>query len=211
MTKIKICGLTRTQDICFVNRYKPEYIGFVFAQKSKRYVAPEQAKQLAAGLEPGIQSVGVFTQISAIEIAQIATSVPLNVVQLHGMQTENMVRELRHLLPEEIRLWYCVAAKEGSIYFPPLHDMVDLWLVDTASDGSFGGTGKTFDWEKAKEFLQDRKIILAGGLSPENAVQAVQCLQPYCVDVSSGVETDGVKDEEKIRRFITTIRNESRE
>lgn len=211
MTRIKICGLTRMEDIDSVNRYQPEYIGFIFAPKSRRYVTPEKAKQLAAGLKCGIQSVGVFTQANVDEIIQIAESVPLNIVQLHGMQSEDMVQDLRNALPEGVQIWYCVAAKNGTVVFPELDHIVDLWLVDTAAGGSFGGTGKTFDWMKAKTFLQDRKIILAGGLNPENAAQAVSCLNPYAVDVSTGVETNGFKEEEKIKQFVTAVRNGSGE
>ncbi len=211
MTRIKICGLTRMEDIDSVNRYQPEYIGFIFAPKSRRYVTPEKAKQLAAGLKCGIQSVGVFTQTDVDEIIRIAESVPLNVVQLHGMQSENMVQDLRNALPEGVQIWYCVAAKNGTVVFPELDHIVDLWLVDTAAGGSFGGTGKTFDWMKAKTFLQDRKIILAGGLNPENIAQAVSCLHPYAVDVSTGVETNGFKEEEKIKQFVTAVRNGSGE
>lgn len=211
MTKIKICGLTRPEDIACVNRCEPEYIGFVFAQKSKRYVTPEKAKQLAAGLKRGIRTVGVFTQNDAAEIARIAQSVPLDVVQLHGRQTEETVRALRRFLPEEISLWYCVAVEGEAVHFPPLDDIISAWLADTASGGSFGGTGKAFDWVKTRELFKDKKIILAGGLNPENAARAVECLTPFCVDVSSGVETDGCKDEKKIRQFIINVRNESRE
>lgn len=211
MTRIKICGLTRMEDIDSVNRYQPEYIGFIFAPKSRRYVTPEKAKQLAAGLKCGIQSVGVFTQANVDEIIRIAESVPLNVVQLHGMQSENMVQDLRSALPEGVQIWYCVAAENGTVVFPELDHIVDLWLVDTAAGGSFGGTGKTFDWMKAKMFLRDRKIILAGGLNPENIAQAVSCLHPYAVDVSTGVETNGFKEEEKIKQFVTAVRNGSGE
>ena len=186
MTKLKLCGLVRICDIEAVNRFNPEYIGFVFAKKSRRYVDPAQARELRARLDKGISPVGVFVNESPEAIADLVRSGIIDVVQLHGSEDEDFLRKLRELVS-------CPIIKAFSVKTPQdvriaCESSADLILLDSGG----GGTGTVFDWNLLEPIR--RPWFLAGGLSPENAADAIRRLAPYGVDVSSGIETDGVKD-----------------
>lgn len=203
--RIKICGLTRPADIAAANRWRPDYIGFVFAQ-SRRQVSPEQARQLKALLSPGILAVGVFVNGEPEEEAWLFDQGIIDLIQLHGQETEETIGKVKALTggkapvikavsvtgPESIRQW--------------ADSRADYLLLDNGP----GGTGSAFDYglieENRLENLAEKPFFLAGGLDPENVRQAVRRLSPFGVDVSSGVETAGRKDEEKIRRFIRQVR-----
>lgn len=198
MTKLKLCGLVRICDIEAVNRLNPEYIGFVFAKKSRRYVDPAQARELRAGLNKGISPVGVFVNESPEAIADLVRSGIIDVVQLHGSEDENFLRKLRELVS-------CPIIKAFSVKTPQdvriaCESSADLILLDSGG----GGTGTVFDWDLLEPIR--RPWFLAGGLSPENAADAIRRLAPYGVDVSSGIETDGVKDIQKMNDFVRAVR-----
>ena len=196
MTKLKLCGLARICDIEDANRLNPEYIGFVFAKKSRRYVDPAQARKLRAGLNKGISPVGVFVNESPEAIADLVRSGIIDVVQLHGSEDEDFLRKLRELAS-------CPIIKAFSVKTPQdvriaCESSADLILLDS------GGTGTVFDWDLLEPIR--RPWFLAGGLSPENAADAIRRLAPYGVDVSSGIETDGVKDIQKMNDFVRAVR-----
>lgn len=198
MTKLKLCGLVRICDIEAVNRLNPEYIGFVFAKKSRRYVDPAQARKLRARLNKGISPVGVFVNESPEAIADLVRSGIIDVVQLHGSEDEDFLRKLRELVS-------CPIIKAFSVKTPQdvriaCESSADLILLDSGG----GGTGTVFDWDLLEPIR--RPWFLAGGLSPENAADAIRRLAPYGVDVSSGIETDGVKDIQKMNDFVRAVR-----
>ncbi len=198
MTKLKLCGLVRICDIEAVNRLNPEYIGFVFAKKSRRYVDPAQARELRARLNKGISPVGVFVNESPEAIADLVRSGIIDVVQLHGSEDEDFLRKLRELAS-------CPIIKAFSVKTPQdvriaCESSADLILLDSGG----GGTGTVFDWDLLEPIR--RPWFLAGGLSPENAAGAIRRLAPYGVDVSSGIETDGVKDIQKMNDFVRAVR-----
>ncbi|RNC29822.1 MAG: N-(5'-phosphoribosyl)anthranilate isomerase [Candidatus Dichloromethanomonas elyunquensis] len=206
--KVKICGLTRKEDIAAVNAFLPDYAGFVFAE-SKRRVTPLQAASLIKNLDPVIRPVGVFVNMDCNEAAAVTRVCGLKAVQLHGREDDRYLSELRTLLPENVQIIKALRVQNRSSLLEGSGIPCDLILLDAYKDGLAGGTGEVFDWT----LLQDspRPYILAGGLSPSNLQTAVETLHPYGVDVSSGVETGGLKDREKIRDFIHTARRYSHE
>lgn len=198
MTKLKLCGLSRSCDIEAANRLKPDYIGFVFAKKSRRYINPAQARSLRAGLDKGISPVGVFVNESPETIAGLVRSGTIDVVQLHGSEDEVFLQKLRGLVS-------CPMIKAFSVKTPQdvriaCESSADFILLDSGG----GGTGTVFDWNLLEPI--QRPWFLAGGLSPENAANAIRRLAPYGVDVSSGIETDGVKDRQKMNDFVRAVR-----
>lgn len=198
MTKLKLCGLARICDIEAANRLNPEYIGFVFAKKSRRYIDSAQARALRAGLDKGISPVGVFVNESPEAIADLVHSGTIDVVQLHGSEDEAFLRKL-------LGLASCPIIKAFSVKTPQdvriaCESSADLILLDSGG----GGTGTVFDWNLLEPIR--RPWFLAGGLSPENAAGAIRRLAPYGVDVSSGIETDGVKDIQKMNDFVRAVR-----
>lgn len=206
MTKVKICGLTRAEDIYAVNKWQPEYIGFVFA-RSKRQVTKELAADLKALLDPQIRSVGVFTDAPADQIVNLAEHKIIDVVQLHGHENENYIKELkRNILCPIVK---AVRVKEYAQVGQALESKADYLLFDAYSEAAMGGMGEVFDWTLLKDIK--RPYFLAGGLSPENVRKAIRICHPYGVDVSSGVETAGIKDTIKVREFIQAANKASDE
>ena len=199
MTKIKLCGLSRPCDILTANELKPEYIGFVFAPKSKRYIDPQKAAQLKELLSSDIRAVGVFVDEAPDTVAALLNSGVIDIAQLHGSEDEAYIQRLRQRTDQPI-----IKAFQIKTY----HDLAEAeaCTADHILLDSGAGTGNVFDWS----VLQDvkRPYFLAGGLSPDNVGDAVRLLHPYAVDVSSGIETDGRKDEEKAAAFIAAVRKE---
>lgn len=198
MTKVKICGLRRMEDIEFANRYLPDYIGFVFAEGSRRMVTPETAKRLRSGLDSQIQAVGVFVNQPIKLLAGLVQDQVIDCIQLHGGEDDTYVKRLRRKI--SCPIIRAVPVAEKIVKFP---EDADYLLFDTAS-AQYGGTGKVFDWDILKNIK--KHFFLAGGLNIENAAAAIKRVAPYCLDVSSGVETAGIKDEIKISRFIQIVR-----
>lgn len=198
MTKIKLCGLSRPCDIAYVNELRPEYIGFIFARKSKRYVSPEQAAALKAELSPGILAVGVFVNEPIESIAALLQCGTIDVAQLHGAETEDDISALRALTGKPIIKAFRIDT-EADIRAAQASS-ADYVLLDSGS----GGTGTVFDWRLIQKM--ERPYFLAGGLNPDNVASAVAALHPYAVDVSSGIETADYKDPEKMRSFVCAVR-----
>lgn len=198
MTKVKFCGLTREQDILAANELLPDYVGFVFTPKSRRCITPEKAASLKEKLNANIRTVGVFVDESYETVAELLNSRIIDIAQLHGNETAEYIKRLRSISHMPIIQAFCIrtAADIAAAQKSP----ADFILLDAPIPG--GGT--VFDWSLIKEL--DRPFFLAGGLNPENVKQTVLELRPYAVDVSSGIETDGIKDKEKMRRFICALK-----
>ena len=198
MTRIKLCGLTRPCDIETANALLPEYIGFVFAEKSRRRVTDQEAKALRAGLDPAVQAVGVFVREQPERVAALLDEGVIDLAQLHGGEDESYLASLRELTDRPLIQAFRVETEEDLRRAEA--STADYILLDHGA----GGTGEAFDWSLLRGF--ERPYFLAGGLGPENAAEAVKALHPFAVDVSSGIETDGVKDRRKMREFVEAVR-----
>ena len=201
MTKIKLCGLSRPCDIEAANELKPEYIGFVFAKGSRRYVSPETASGLKQLLSPEIKAVGVFVNEKPETIAGLLNSGIIDMAQLHGEEDEAYIRQLRRLTEQPIIQAFQISHADDTENAEK--STADFVLLDSGA-----GTGEVFDWNLIRNI--DRPYFLAGGLSAECAGTAVAALHPYAVDVSSGIETDGYKDQTKMAAFVAAVRKEER-
>ena len=201
MTKIKLCGLSRPCDIEVANTLKPEYIGFVFASKSSRYVSPEKAVQLKQMLSKDIQAVGVFVNESVETVARLLDKNMIDIAQLHGEEDDNYIKNLRTLTDKPIIKAFRIRNDKDII--EAQNSTADYILLDSGA-----GTGEVFDWVLIQNI---RKIyFLAGGLGLNNIRKAINELHPFAVDVSSGIETNGVKDKEKMAEFIAAVREEEK-
>lgn len=211
MTKVKICGLRTLADIKSVNRYLPEYAGFVFA-KTKRFVTDEQASLMRQMLDERIQAVGVFVNEPIEHILQLCDTRVINAVQLHGDETEAYIRQIKE--ETDTVVIKAVRVQCADQVVECMSDNADFILFDTYKKGIPGGTGACFSMEVLQEsFTKLRKrnqtikpYFLAGGLDCGNVAQAIHQTDCYAVDVSTGVETDGAKDAEKIKRFLECVR-----
>ena len=201
MTKIKICGLSRKCDIEAANELKPEYIGFVFVRKSKRYVSFEQAKELKTILNTAIKAVGVFVDESVENIVKLLDHRVIDIVQLHGNEDEDYIKELRRFTDKPIIKAFCIKREEDVI--KANESTADYVLLDAGM-----GSGNVFDWMLINKI--NRPYFLAGGLSLENAGRAIELLNPYALDVSSGVEKNGLKDKGKMAAFVDAIRKDEK-
>lgn len=198
--KIKLCGLTRPLDIKCANALNPDYVGFVFAKESKRYISLETAKSFKDILLPKIQAVGVFVNEDVKTIADLLNSNIIDIAQLHGNEDETYIKKLRVLTDKPIIKAFKIKTREDlSVVRTSSADYV---LIDSGS-----GSGNVFDWDLVKTF--DRPYFLAGGLNPQNVEEAIRTLKPYAIDVSSGIETDGLKDVRKMTDFVRTARSVS--
>ena len=197
MTKIKLCGLSRIQDIETANTLKPDNIGFVFAAKSKRRVTQLQAAELKSKLNPETKAVGVFLDDDLDMVAGMMNLGIVDVVQLHGSEDEEYIKKLRVITDKPIIKAFVINTAEDVKRAE--QSTADYILLDGGK-----GSGKVFDWSLLKEIK--RPYFLAGGLNTENAAQAVASLKPFAVDVSTGIETDGFKDAEKMTAFVAAVR-----
>lgn len=198
VTKIKFCGLSRPCDIEAANELRPEYIGFVFSQKSRRYVSPEKAAQLKKELDSGIKAVGVFVNEKQELIAGLLKTGIIDIAQLHGRESEEYINQLRRLTDQPIIKAFCIRTEKD--IEAANASGADYVLLDSGK----GGTGTVFDWNLVKKM--ERPYFLAGGLTVSNVGDAVRKLKPYAVDVSSGIETDGYKDRSKMEMFVKAVR-----
>ena len=201
MTKIKLCGLSRPRDILAANQLRPEYIGFVFAPKSSRYISSEQARELKALLSPQIRAVGVFVNEGIDRVEELLNSGVIDMAQLHGSEAADYIRQLRTRTGKPVIQAFRITSEEDVKRAE--HSMADHILLDAGA-----GTGTVFDWSMLQQLR--RPYFLAGGLGLHNVEKAVEELHPYGVDVSSGIETDGFKDPEKMAAFVAAVRKGAR-
>ena len=199
MTKIKLCGLSRPCDIECANKLRPEYIGFVFAPKSKRFVPPETAAELRKLLSPIVQAVGVFVNEKPKTVADLLNKNIVDIAQLHGGEDENYIKQLRSLTDKPIIQAFRIETESDT-------DKANRSSADFVLLDSGAGTGEVFDWGLIKTI--ERPYFLAGGLRLDNVEKAVETLSPYAVDVSSGIETGGMKDKHKMAKFVAAVRKE---
>lgn len=199
MTKVKICGLTSLADIEIVNECKPDYIGFVFYYKSKRFVDKNKARELKNKLSKDIMAVGVFVDEEISTVAELANEHIIDVIQLHGHEDEEYMSNLRAKLTENTKIIKAFMINDKSDIDKANASSADILLLDNGY-----GTGEQFDWDNVSDV--NKKFFLAGGLSPENVSEAISKLKPFGVDVSSRVETDGKKDRAKVVAFCENAR-----
>ena len=201
MTKIKLCGLSRACDIEEANFLQSDYIGFVFAKKSRRCVTAEQAGELKKQLRPEIRAVGVFVNEAPEAVAALLNRGVIDLAQLHGSEDAEYIRRLRDLTESPLIQAFRIRSKEDLSRAEA--SAADEILLDAGA-----GTGTVFDWSLLRNM--ERRYFLAGGLNPENVREAIRDLHPYGVDVSSGIETDALKDRTKMAAFVAAVREENR-
>lgn len=201
MTKIKICGLTSPEDIAAVNTACPDYIGFVFAP-GKRKVSCSQAVKLKALLSPSIQAAGVFVNAPIEEMAALANQGIIDIIQLHGDEANHIILQLKE--QTSVPIIKAIRIKASDDFLKAASVPSDYLLFDTFINGTYGGSGRTFDWSMIPKL--GRPYFLAGGLNQGNIEAAAQT-PAYCLDISSGVETDGCKDPYKIKQLVHTIKS----
>lgn len=200
MTKIKICGLKRQEDILAVNEAKPDFCGFVIeVAKSSRCVSRAQVRALVKDLNREIVPVGVFVDAPLALVVSLLEDGVIDMAQLHGHEDEDYIRQLREKTSKPLIKAFSV--KCGADISKALCSTADYILLDKGN----GGTGKTFDWSLIPKIK--RPYFLAGGLGIENLEDAMIRVKPWAVDLSSSLETDGFKDSEKIRAAVATVRN----
>lgn len=200
MTKIKICGLFRSCDVEYVNAAEPDFIGFVFA-KSRRQVKKEEAKKLRSCLNENITPVGVFVNEEIEHIVELVKEEIISIVQLHGQEDENYIQLLKSQV--NVPIIKVVKVTSGDDILEAQNLPIDYLLLDQGT----GGTGQTFDWSVVSGIKISKPFFLAGGINIDNAEKGIETMHPFALDISSGVETDGVKDNKKIQEIIRRIRN----
>ena len=197
MTKIKLCGLSRIEDIEVANTLKPDFIGFVFASKSKRRVSHLKAAELKSKLNPETKAVGVFLDDDLDTVGALMNLGIVDMVQLHGSEDEEYIAKLRAITDKPIIKAFIIN-NENDVRLAE-ESSADYILLDGGK-----GEGRAFNWKLLEEIK--RPFFLAGGLNADNAEAAVAHLHPFAVDVSTGIETDGVKDKEKMAAFVAAVR-----
>jgi phosphoribosylanthranilate isomerase len=208
MLRIKICGITNLDDAMLAVKLGTDAVGCIFYEKSPRYVAVEAAKHIARQLPTHVARVGVFVNTPPEEILQYLHEIPLTAVQLHG---DYPLSALQQFTREQVIAVVRVSEKFHASDLEGFQDHAAAILLDTHKKGLYGGTGETFDWQAAVDAKAyggrlANRVILAGGLNPDNAQQAVEMVNPYALDVSSGVEASpGKKDHAKLRLLFERL------
>ncbi|MCR5626350.1 MAG: phosphoribosylanthranilate isomerase [Lachnospiraceae bacterium] len=199
MTKIKICGMMRTSDIDAVNEYLPDYCGFVLSRPFRRYVSREAAKHMKSLLDDRIKAVGVFVDTPPDEAASYVEDGIIDIIQLHGHEDEGYIRILRGLTDAPIFKAFQIKNEQDIKWAQ--QSTADMVMLDNGT-----GSGQTFDWTLIRDI--GRPFALAGGLNEKNVADAIKRFSPEIVDISSGAETNGMKDPEKIKMIIGEVRND---
>ncbi len=201
MTMIKICGLSRREDVEFVNEARPDFAGFVIDfPKSRRSVSPHTAHELRLRLEHGITPVGVFVDSPVDTVADLFFSGAVKIAQLHGSEDGDYIAALRRAAPG-LAVWRAFRVRSAADIAAAEASEADMVLLDNGQ-----GTGESFDWSLIRGIRRD--FVLAGGLTPETIPEAVRALHPWAVDISSGVETENIKDRTKILAAVGAARKE---
>jgi phosphoribosylanthranilate isomerase len=198
--KVKICGITNIDDALYAAEYGADALGFIFVKSSPRHIAPGAARKIIQSLPPFVVSVGVFADMVYNDILEIIDQTSIGCVQLHGEETPKQLAKFPVPVYKSFRV--------DSSFNPEILRRYkgSAYLLDTKISGNLGGTGQTFDWEIAVRAKEYGRIILAGGLTPENIVEAARRVQPYAVDVNSGVEErPGKKDQMKLKLLFEKL------
>jgi len=205
MIKIKICGITNLDDALFASECGVDALGFNFYKKSPRYIEPQKAAEIIAQLPPFVMPVGIFVNEREEKVREIQQMTCLQTVQLHGDESPDFCQRFGG------RVIKAFQVKDRESLKHMAHFRVGAFLLDSYREGVRGGTGVAFDWHLAVVAKTFGRIILAGGLTPENVTEAVRLVQPYGVDVTGGVEKEkGLKDHAKLKKFVTEVRRASR-
>jgi phosphoribosylanthranilate isomerase len=209
---VKVCGITRLQDADCAAGLGASAIGFIFWPGSPRYIAPEDAREIVRQKSSRLSTVGVFVNESMEQIRKIMGTVGLDLAQLHGSESPEYCRQLARLGPPgpdgQMRLIKAVGLKDERAFDAEIDgfDPDVVILLDTHDPARHGGTGRTVNWNAARQIAASRRTILSGGLSAENVGAALESVRPYGIDLSSGVESaPGVKDAGKLRRFFEAL------
>ena len=202
MIKIKICGITNLEDALLATELGADALGFIFYPQSPRKVAPETAREIIAQLPPFVASVGVFVDEAAAVVQELAARLGLDWVQLHGQESPEYCRNLGRRVIKGFRIQDAKSLRPLADY----REAAQALLLDSYKQGQVGGTGTAFDWRLAREAKPYGRIILAGGLTPENVAQAIAIALPAAVDAASGTEAaPGRKDPAKLRAFFQAV------
>ncbi len=203
--RIKICGLTRWEDVLAVVEAGADAVGFVFVPGTPRNIETALARELVGKLPPFVSKVGLFVDADVMTVARTVAQTGLDTVQLHGDETPEFARQFRGAV--KVVKAFRVRGPETLAELAAYVGAADAFLLDAFVPGSHGGTGVSFNWDLAvKARALGMPVVLAGGLTPENVAEAVARVRPYAVDVSSGVESaPGRKDPDRIRRFIAAV------
>jgi phosphoribosylanthranilate isomerase len=205
LTRIKICGITNVEDALAAVDLGADALGFIFVPETPRYIEPQNAARVINKLPPFITKVGVFADEPLENISQIIQTCGLNAIQLHGSETPEYCDKIR--VRSRAIIIKSFRVKDRHSLSPIPEYKVSAYLLDTYVKGKKGGTGETFNWDLAIEAKKYGRIMIAGGLTPENVAEAIRHVQPYAVDVGSGVEArPGKKDHAKIKAFIENVR-----
>ena len=204
MLRVKICGIRHVEDALLAAEQGADAIGFIFYAKSPRYVTPEQANKISKQLPAHISRVGVFVNPEESELSAIRSIVKLDAIQIHGLLVEKKFASLKGSA-----LILAIAVSDSLLKdkIDQLGRLSDAVLCDTHHPNLYGGTGKPFDWKTVKHLNNKYRVILAGGLSPENVARAVEIASPYAVDINSGIEAyPGKKDPAKLKQIFQKLR-----
>jgi len=198
--RVKICGITRLEDALAASELGADAVGFVFYEKSPRYIEPAKAAAIIRQLPPFVSAVGLFVNPSQNFIGRVLQTVPLGVIQLHGDETPEFCASQRRRVLKAIHVSCADDLKQAAAFQCPV-------LLDAkAPAGVYGGTGTTFDWSLLRDFEHHYPVSLAGGLNIDNIAEAMAVRAWFALDVSSGVEqSPGIKDAEKMRAFVNTV------
>lgn len=205
--QVKICGLQTSSDIQIINKFLPDYAGFVFAT-SKRQVSKTQARDLISDLNSQVIPVGVFVNLELGKLQEIVNVTQIKVIQLHGDETEAYILELKKNFPQ-LEIWRAIRATTAQQVLRALVGSADKILLDSFVPGEYGGSGRLANWDILAGIKPKKPLILAGGLNTENISAACKLDNIWGVDVSSGVETNLAKDSEKIAEFIKLAKAEA--
>ncbi len=204
---VKICGLTNLEDARFVSGALADYLGFIFFEKSPRYIEPPKAGAIINWIE-GPRTVGVFVNQPLDDVNMIVRQTGIDLVQLHGTESPNYCQLMEKPVIKVFHIDSNTTPDDLKITMEPYIGHVAYFLFDTKTDELWGGTGKTFDWNLLEKISQDRPFFLSGGLNADNVRDACRLAQPYAVDLSSGVEqAPGIKDYDKLEKFFEEMRH----
>lgn len=206
--KIKMCGLRRPEDIIYANECIPDYIGFVFAE-SKRKVSAQKAQELGKQLDPSIKTVGVFVNEAAENLISTVWQSDIDIIQLHGDEDKEYIEKVKRQTEKEV--WKAVRVRTAEDIKKAMELPADKLLLDSFSKDSYGGTGKVMDFDVLKQAVIQKPYFIAGGLTIDNLPAILADTEPYGIDISSGIETGGVKDRDKMKRVIQCVRGGNNE
>lgn len=206
MISVKFCGMRRAQDIEYANECRPDYVGFILSDGFKRSVTAEEFSVLQNGLDKNINKVGVFVNEPLVNILNREYNKSLDVIQLHGNETEDYIKALHTDFSGEI--WKAVRAKSPEDIERYHWKHIDKLLIDSFSENGMGGTGVQINTDVVKDAKITKPFFIAGGITAENIGEIIEKTRPFGVDISSGIETDGVKDLQKMKKIMSILRED---